>query len=297
MKTPMILLNAYMARSNRWLWINATDIGARQAYFMAKAVDPMHAIFEGVTLDDDGQVVWLDSAIAPGFSTYISTANAGNGHVIAARPDNNDVLIVEWAAGTPFYAGSTQTPADKRMFFSAGTEQASGTNVGYGVYDLTAEGQEMFLNAVAYMLGQPRELTNGLVAWWKLDETSGATAYDSVGQDDGVVHGVALWQPTGGRIGGALQFDGVDDYVWLSIGPLISSLTNSSFATWVNFSNTGGSWQRIFDFGSGTSSYMFLAARIGTSGPMDFTIRPASTLSSRDKAPAEPCPADGITSP
>ncbi|MFC1782527.1 LamG domain-containing protein [Planctomycetota bacterium] len=50
----------------------------------------------------------------------------------------------------------------------------------------------------------------GLIAHWRLDETDGATAYDSVGGHDGVVHN-ANW--TDGKINGALNFDGDGDYV------------------------------------------------------------------------------------
>ncbi|MCH8193788.1 MAG: LamG domain-containing protein, partial [Planctomycetes bacterium] len=38
-------------------------------------------------------------------------------------------------------------------------------------------------------------------------------AYDSVGKSDAIVMGDAVWQPEGGRVGGALRLDGVDDYV------------------------------------------------------------------------------------
>ena len=51
------------------------------------------------------------------------------------------------------------------------------------------------------------------VALWMLDETEGSTAYDSIGVNDGTLHGNPAWQPTGGMVGGALQFDGAGDYV------------------------------------------------------------------------------------
>ena len=53
-----------------------------------------------------------------------------------------------------------------------------------------------------------------LAAWWKLDETGGARVADSSGNGhDGAIQGNPVWQPAGGRVGGALQFDGVDDFV------------------------------------------------------------------------------------
>ena len=53
----------------------------------------------------------------------------------------------------------------------------------------------------------------GRIAHWKLDETEGDIAYDSVGSDQANVHGEAVWQPDAGFLHGALAFDGVDDYI------------------------------------------------------------------------------------
>jgi hypothetical protein len=47
-----------------------------------------------------------------------------------------------------------------------------------------------------------------LIAHWKLDESQGMTAHDSAGVNDGTVMGAALWQPGGGYVDGALEFDG-----------------------------------------------------------------------------------------
>ena len=58
-------------------------------------------------------------------------------------------------------------------------------------------------------------LLNGLVGWWKFDQGSGTVAYDSSGNgNDGSLTGGPTWAT--GKIGGALSFDGVDDYVEVS---------------------------------------------------------------------------------
>jgi len=51
------------------------------------------------------------------------------------------------------------------------------------------------------------------VAHWPLDETEGNTAHDSAGANDALVMGNAIWQPNGGKIGGALALDGIDDFI------------------------------------------------------------------------------------
>ena len=47
-----------------------------------------------------------------------------------------------------------------------------------------------------------------LIAHWALDETEGLVAHDRVGANDGTVMGVPAWQPSGGQVNGALEFDG-----------------------------------------------------------------------------------------
>jgi len=51
------------------------------------------------------------------------------------------------------------------------------------------------------------------IAHFKLDETKGTIANDSARNRDGTVHGNPQWKPIGGVIGGALQLDGIDDYI------------------------------------------------------------------------------------
>ena len=52
-----------------------------------------------------------------------------------------------------------------------------------------------------------------LIAHWELDETEGGIAYDSSGDNDGSCYGEPLWQPNSGKVNGALQLDGIDDYI------------------------------------------------------------------------------------
>jgi hypothetical protein len=52
-----------------------------------------------------------------------------------------------------------------------------------------------------------------LAVHWALDETEGMLAADSAGENNGMVMGGAAWQPAGGKVGGALEFDGLNDFV------------------------------------------------------------------------------------
>jgi N-acetylneuraminic acid mutarotase len=56
-------------------------------------------------------------------------------------------------------------------------------------------------------------LPSELVAYWKLDETEGIVAYNSTGESDGFLFGDPVWRPAEGKRGGAMEVDGIDDYV------------------------------------------------------------------------------------
>ena len=65
-----------------------------------------------------------------------------------------------------------------------------------------------------------------------------------------------------GKSGQAVALSGSSQYVSLPSG-IISGLTNFTIATWVNVT-TLSTWSRIFDFGTGTSVYMFLTPQCGS---------------------------------
>ena len=72
-----------------------------------------------------------------------------------------------------------------------------------------------------------------------------------------------------GYEGRGLQFDGIDDHLVLGQG--IASSDQLTIASWVKW-NGGAVWQRIFDFGNGTDSYLFLSPKSG-SNRLRFAIK------------------------
>ena len=70
------------------------------------------------------------------------------------------------------------------------------------------------VTVLVLVLGLAGSSPADLVGHWRLDEASDTTAYDSSGNgNDGTLVGDPQWVP--GYIGGALEFDGVDDHVSL----------------------------------------------------------------------------------
>jgi len=73
--------------------------------------------------------------------------------------------------------------------------------------------------------------TSTLVSHWALDETSGTTAFDSAGNNDGTLIGGPVW--TDGQIDGGLSFDGIDDHVTLDGVCDDIAGGNFSIAAWI----------------------------------------------------------------
>lgn len=77
------------------------------------------------------------------------------------------------------------------------------------------------------------DLSDGLVSQWTFDEGTGTTISDQIAGGTGTLDGPTWVQ---GPMGGALEFDGVDDYVQLypdqSVPSHLSSLGDGSLSIW-----------------------------------------------------------------
>ncbi len=141
---PILMLIAQISQSSRWQWINTASTNSAQPTLQAVAIG--HPIFKGVALDANNQVSVLTTN-----SSFVSTADVGNGTLLATRADNGQIYIAEWQAGQVFYAGSGYTAAAQRMLLTSGGT----TGVSDGTYNLTPEGEKIFLNAIRYIIGGP----------------------------------------------------------------------------------------------------------------------------------------------
>jgi hypothetical protein len=147
---PILCLAGHFVRNNRWYWFNTATIDPIVGPLM-EVVVPNHPIFTGISLDANQQVAVVDGSTGSGQTSFIGTTDPGNGTLLAKT--GTHAWIVEWQPGKPFYPGSPQTPAGKRLLFSAGTQEVSPTPI--GAFNLTEQGKKMLSNAILYMLGKP----------------------------------------------------------------------------------------------------------------------------------------------
>jgi len=84
-----------------------------------------------------------------------------------------------------------------------------------------------------------RKADRKLVAWWKLDETEGSSAGDSSGNNrTGTLVGNPQWQPTGGKFGGALAFDGDSDFIDCGHDKGLNITGAVTIAAWIKLSKS-----------------------------------------------------------
>ncbi len=241
---PLILMSPYPVRSGNWKWIDSTSVLGEGGTPILEAVDPGHPIFTNVPLDASNQVQVLDPAVGSGHTSFIEVADVGNGTLIAQTVDGLP-WIAEWDAGVEFYAGAVEVPAGKRMMFFANTQEPPT----WGQWNITADGEILFRNAISYMLGEPIAFIEpeppALVGHWKLDDGEGAVAVDSSGNGlDGILIGDPQW--AAGLLDGALDFDGDGDYVDCGNNEVLNNLSDAiTVSAWVNIRSVTTTWMGI----------------------------------------------------
>jgi len=90
------------------------------------------------------------------------------------------------------------------------------------------------------------------VAHWKLDESDGITVHDSAGDNHGILYG-ANW--VNGMVDGALDFDGVNDYVSVPNDPNLNISGAITISAWVNLNVNEGSQCVIGKIASGAGYF------------------------------------------
>lgn len=71
-----------------------------------------------------------------------------------------------------------------------------------------------------------------LAGWWKLDETSGDAQDSSSANNIGTLYGDVQWRPALGKIDGAAELDGTQD--WVAVPDFNLTTNNVTFTAWIN---------------------------------------------------------------
>ena len=125
---------------------------------------------------------------------------------------------------------------------------------------VVSQGSSLDLNVTIGNLGSAMESFDvtlfadpATAGFWKFDEGSGSTILDSSGENNTGVNSGAVW--TTGKIGQALQFDGIDDFVEVPHSSSLNFSDTGTIAAWIkipsvgavsrgNIVSKGGGWNR-----------------------------------------------------
>jgi hypothetical protein len=132
-------------------------------------------------------------------------------------------------------------------------------------------------------------IPDGMVSYWRFDEVSGGIAGDSADGNDGNLKPSGPW--TTGQIGGALEFDGVDDYVEIQDDPSLEFGSDPySIELWFKTSTTkDGRYglhliSKYNGWGDNNDWHLFLYDYGGTNGQIWFQGRIYSELTLIDNS-------------
>ncbi len=137
--------------------------------------NPAHPVFAGVSLDGSNTTVnAFASEVTFGTNVQagISVNNnplAGSGTLLArvgtaGDPAVNGPVIAEWLAGATMANTPASVLGGHRLVFLSGSRERGITSEAAGIFDLTADGTRMLLNAVDYMaVPEPTTFTLGVL--------------------------------------------------------------------------------------------------------------------------------------
>ncbi len=156
------------------------------------------------------------------------------------------------------------------------TDITNGVRYYYSVVAFNARG-----NGPA-SLWQPVSAVLGRHSYWGLNESAGSTALDSWSRRDGTLAAGAAW--AAGKTGNGLKLNGTATSNMQLPAGVVNGLTNFTIALWVKL-DVATDWMRAFDFGSGTTSYMFITVRNGATKTVRYAIKQGSPAEQQLTAP------------
>lgn len=245
-------------------------------YRLRSAVSGLTVVPMAASVEEDAAVVQY---VHDGTSSQLWAIQSGDG---IAFPLGLAVDTVETGNGLTWEAIEGATSYNvKRSSVSGGpyTEVATGVELASYVDTDVVEGYVWFY-IVSAQIGETESLESAeaksspplLYASFGFDASSGTSVVDSSSSAwEGTLAGSASW--SSGRNGNAVRLDGGDGHVLLPAG-IVSDLEEITISTWV-YLDARHFWSRIFDFGTGSSNYMFLTPN-GGGGTVRFAITDGS---------------------
>jgi len=204
---------------------------------------------------------------------YYNFSNANSGLTLDVYNGSlaNGATVDQWGTGTNLIQQWYINPASNGYYFIQNGNSnffLSGTTGNSTNSVLQSTNSNSLLQQWQFILANP-PVTGTLTARYKFQ----GNANDSTGVNNGVVSGNPTYASGPTADSQAINLNGTNSYVTLPSGILDSQ--SFTIAAWVKW-NGGAAWQRIFDFGNNTTSYMFLTP-YSASDTMRFAITNAGS--------------------
>ena len=185
----------------------------------------------------------------------------------------------------PQFVSSTPTVVDDFKIQSTSPAKDAGTNSVNPPVTMDYWGETRISQGMAYDIGADEiQSSSGLVAHWKLDETTGLNANDeTTNNNDGTLSGGPTWVAPA-KIGNGLNFDGgstADDKVDCGNGASLNQLGAITVCAWVKANSMGENGAaRILSKGTGldpTGTAGGWRLVVGGSGQVRFSVDYSTT--------------------
>jgi len=179
-----------------------------------------------------------------------------------------NAITQKQAGDSDFDAGATASSNLPVSYTSSNTAVATIVNGkvhinGIGTTTITAAQSGSISYTAAISLNQTLTVVPdpSQYSYWPFDETSGSTATDIWnGHVATLKSGASL---VAGNLNNGLKLDGTANGYATLPNDVVGTLNDFTVSVWVKL-NAVSMWARAFDFGSGTSKYMFLSPKSGS---------------------------------
>lgn len=108
---------------------------------------------------------------------------------------------------------------------------------------LTPTAPQGTTSGAAALIEESQGLSSGLMAHWRLDEGGGSSAIDEGKLNVAILTNGPIWG--GGKMGGAILFDGEDDYMMVPDHSSIQPSGQITVATWLRVDSTGSDYMDL----------------------------------------------------
>ncbi len=179
--------------------------------------------------------LWFQGVAGNGGQLYVKI----NGTKVLYDGDAADLARAAWQVWNIDLSQAGKVNSVRSLTIGVEGAAAKGT--------LYVDDVRLYPKTPGYVTPVPPAATN-LVAYYTFDEGSGAKAGDSSGKgNNGTASGNPQW--VAGKIGGALSFDGVDDFVDCGKGAALVVRDTITVACWIKVASFTRNWETILAMG------------------------------------------------